>query len=419
MYHATSTIISRLLAAGFEMLSEADSWKLRAGGRYFVARNHSAVIAFIVGSSPPWEGGFSMAGSHTDSPGLKLRPDTIQRAAGCLRVGVEVYGGPILATWMDREYSLGGLAMVDIEGQLVPRLFDLQRPVAVVPNPAIHMQKNINEGFQYNRHQHLQAVFGPVAAGAEKTALAGLIAEALGVASEQIRGFDAFLHDAHGPSLVGIDEAMIVSGRLDNLAMCHAILHALLRSQETSATRVALFMDNEEVGSQTRQGADSSFMETLLHRVTAALGGERDAFWRSMARSFMVSADMAHAAHPNFPEFHDAGYSPVINGGPVVKFSANYRYATTSESAAEFERWCRQAEVPSQRMLNRSDMPPGSTIGPMSSARLGVAAVDVGNPMWAMHSVRETAGVMDQWYMTRFLTTFFSAPARQVAVTES
>lgn len=410
MYHAAATIVSRLLAAGFKELLEQDAWKVETGGRYFVTRNHSAVIAFVVGEKTPSWGGYRLAGAHTDSPGLKLRPETISRSAGCARLGVEVYGAPILSTWLDRELALGGMVTVEHDGAIQTRLLDIPRPIAVVPNPAIHMQKNINEGFQYNKHNHLQAVIGTSNGQGEKERLLALFAETLGVETSAIRGFDVFLRDAATPALVGLDQDLIVAGHLDNLAMCHAILNALLRARETDATRVGVFVDNEEVGSQTMMGADSSFLATVLERIEVAMGESREGHWRAAARSFMVSADMAHAAHPNFPEFHDAAYAPVMNGGPAVKFSANFRYATTAESAAIFEAMCREAEVPCQKMLNRSDMPPGSTIGPMTSARLGIRAVDVGNPMWSMHSARETAGVFDQWYMTRVLTTFLETP---------
>ncbi len=405
-FHASAVLKERLKKAGFKELKEDESWSLTEGEGYFIERNNSAIAAFRMGKKAPWESGFRIAGAHTDSPALKVKPLSESVQKGMAKVGVEVYGGPIVGTWLDRDLSIAGRVMVKNGDEMKSVLVDFKKPVATVPNLAIHMNREVNKGFEYNKQTHLPAILG-AAKEDEKEILKGMMAKQLDVDPSDIGEYDLYLYDVQPGTLLGRDEEYVCIGRIDNLAMCHSVVQALIDSKPSDATQIGMFFDNEEIGSRTLQGADSTFTRGLLERIVAVEGGKGDDIFRAIAKSFLVSADGAHAFHPNFPDKHDAGYAPVLNGGPVIKISANYRYATTAESASVFEEMCKKHDIPCQKMINRSDMPSGSTIGPMSSAHLSMKAVDVGNPMLAMHSVRETAGVMDHYYMTKVITSFF------------
>ncbi|HNQ44521.1 MAG TPA: M18 family aminopeptidase, partial [Candidatus Cloacimonadota bacterium] len=368
-------------------------WKLVSGGKYYVKRAETAILAFIVGSKPLVETGVQMAASHIDSPSLKLKPATVKTEACVTRVGVEVYGGPILSTWIDRELGIAGRVTIkNSEGyHSVP--VNIDRPLAIIPNAAIHINRDLNDGFKYNKQIHLQAI---LATGSEAgNPLLSAVAAHLDLSLESIREMELFLYDLAKASLTGTDETLIVSGRLDNLAMTHAILSALVEAQNPQATCLAAFFDHEEIGSETQQGADSSLLQEVLERVTLALGIKREEHLRAMHRSFLISADMAHAFHPSYAEKYDRDYAPAMNQGPVIKINGNYRYTSTSESTLRFLDLCEAADIRAQKFMTRSDMPCGSTVGPVVSALLGIPAVDIGNPMWAMHSARETCGVKD------------------------
>jgi len=411
-FHATAALIQKLEAKGFRPLKEEESWSVRPGGKYYVVRNNSALIAFSLGKESPVQNGFRLIGAHTDSPLFKIKNESESASGNYLKVGVEVYGGPILNTWLDRELSLAGRVMITENGKSVQKLLKTKRPVAIIPNLAIHMNRDVNKGFELNRQTHLPPVFSPLPGDPEKGALRRFVARELEVHPDNIGEMDLFLFDATPGMYTGMNTELITAGRIDNLAMCHAALQALLSTEDPGTTIVAAFYDNEEVGSNTLQGAGSSFLKDTLSRLLPAFGENApDAWYRAAARSFMISADMAHALHPNFSDKHDPDYAPRINRGPVIKLNANFRYATTAETASLFEKLCREEEIPCQKMTNRSDIPSGSTIGPVSSASLGIKTVDVGNPMWAMHSIRETAGVLDHDFMTRAFRAFFSHPS--------
>ncbi|MBI9102287.1 MAG: M18 family aminopeptidase [Spirochaetales bacterium] len=410
-YHSAVHIKGILDSNGFQSLNEKDSWKLESGKGYYIERNNSAVAAFIMGTEPPADG-FLLAGAHTDSPGLKLKDDgeAGKPQTGYLRLPVEVYGGPIISTWLDRDLSIAGVVQLRDEGEksgYKSVLFDFERPVAVIPNVAIHFNREVNTGFEYNRQVHLQAL---VSAGTgSPEGLKSLIAGVLGCPPEEIGGWDLFLYDCQPGNHSGLDRDLIVTGRIDNLAGCHAILAALLSVKDPRRTVGGFFFDNEEVGSATLQGADSGFLSDLLDRLVLVRGGSAEDRYRARAASYFISVDGAQAFHPNFPEMHDRDYAPTLNGGPVIKMNANYRYATTSEGAVFFKELCRKAGVPVQRFMMRSDLPCGSTIGPVTSAQGGIKTLDVGIPMLAMHSIRETCGRDDQGYMIRALSGFFKA----------
>ena len=409
-FMAVDNIKDKLESNGFSRLSESEKWDLKPGARHYVTRNDSAVIAFRVGELTPWESGFNIAGAHTDSPLLKIKNESIGESAGCVKVNVEPYGGGIISTWLDRDLSIAGRITVETENGLEDRFIDFKRPIAIIPNLAIHLNREVNKGFEYNKQNHLAALLKTTSnKNDDDIDLRSIIQNEFGINSRSILEMDLFLYPFEKGEVVGLNKDMISAGRLDNLAMCHSILCGLVDSNQSNSTSVGLFFDNEEIGSQTMQGADSNFLSSLLDRIVLGLGGDIEDSFISRSRSFMISADGAHAVHPNFSDKHDSSYSPQLNRGPVIKMSSNFRYSTTSRSSARFISMCRDLEIPYQKIINRSDIPSGSTIGPMSSANLGIEAVDVGNPMFAMHSVRESQGVLDHYYMTKVISHFFSS----------
>ena len=402
-FQATDIIINELVENGFTQLAEGDKWELKPRGKYYIVRNNSAVIAFINGTLPPAETGFKISGAHTDSPALKVKVGSETKFKGYHKVFVEVYGGPIVNTWFDRELSLAGRVTYLNEGEVKSVNMFIQRPVGIIPNLAIHLNRNVNKGLEINKQTELPVLLGT----SEKDAyLEDLIAQECGIEASDILDYDLFFIPFEKALIYGIDDELISSGRLDDLAMCHAILKALLATKENKSTVLATFYDNEEIGSQTLQGANSSFLEMILSRINYGWKGNSEDYARAINKSFQISADQAHAVHPNYASKHDANYSPELNKGPVVKFSANYRYATNSESSAYFMSICKKLDIPYQKMINRSDMHSGSTIGPVSSATSSIKTVDIGNPMFAMHSTRETMGSLDQYYVTEVLKEF-------------
>ncbi len=409
-FQATEQSVSRLARAGFCELKEAEEFKIAAGGKYYVTRNSSAVIAFTIGKDPLYETGFYLAASHLDSPLIKIKPETIKIENGICRVGVDVYGGPIVHTWTDRELCLAGRVTIkngstdDIKLKSV--LININRPIAIIPNAAIHLNRDINKGFEYNRQTHLQAILSTDETSSNP--LNNLIANELQIELENICEMDLFLYDANKAAIIGTGNDLIVSGRLDNLAMTHAIVSAIAGADIGSTTSVAVLYDNEEIGSESLQGAAGSFLKDVLKRISCAMKLTHEQHLIALNRSFMISADMAHAFHPSYAEKYDPSYAPSMNKGSVIKINANHRYATTSDSAAEFIRLCEQCRVPYQKFMTRSDLPCGTTIGPVASSQLGIRTVDIGNPMWAMHSIRETCGVRDHLDLIKVLGYYYS-----------
>ncbi len=411
-FHAVAALGARLREAGYAPLSEADRWSLEPGGRYLVERGGTALAAFVVGTASPSEAGFRMAAAHTDSPGLVLKPLPERVDHGSVVLGIEVYGGPVLASWLDRDLGLcGRVVLQGPDGRPESHLWRSEAPLVCLPNLAIHQNRQVNDdGLKVNPQTELAPLVGSVDGGLpEKGAIRHLLASDLGVVEEAILGFDLRLFDAQPASRAGAAGEWIRSGRLDDLAMCHAILRALAEvdGEPAAATRVAVFYDSEEVGSQTTQGAHSTFLPSLLERIALARGDGRDGYLAALARSILVSADNAHAVHPGFPSKMDPDHAPVLNGGPVLKAHAGRAYATDAVSAAAFLLACGAAQVPCQRFVNRADAKSGSTIGSMVSAQLGIPVVDVGSAQYAMHSARETAGAYDPWFMTRALAAWY------------
>ncbi len=398
-YQASMNICSYLEDGGFEKLDEGSPWELKPGRGYYVERNGSSVAAFRLGLENIADKGFMIAGAHTDSPGLKIKPAGISRKGNLERFSVEVYGSPLVSTWLDRELGAAGVVNVKVDGRWRRKPFMSSGPVAVIPNAAVHLNRDFNKGFEYNRQEHLQAII-------PGNNLADEMSDYFNTDHDSIGDFDLFLYDVHSGSI--ISDELIVSPRIDNLAMCHAIYSALIDSSVSKSTPVAVFYDNEEIGSRTYQGADASFLSDVLERIILAARGTKEDFFRAKSASFMISADGAHAVHPNFPDKHDPGYSPALNGGVVLKMNAGYSYATNSYGAGIFSGLCDEAGTALQRFIGRSDIPSGGTIGAVSSAVLGIQTVDVGTPMLAMHSIRETAGISDHSDMIKILKYFFS-----------
>jgi aspartyl aminopeptidase len=408
-WHAAESLATRLAEQGFARLDEAERWRLAPGGRHFVVRGGSSLIAFVVGGDALALTGLRIVGAHTDSPGLRLKPKAAHAADGVLRLGVEVYGGPILATFADRDLGLAGRVSVRTAAGPQTRLLRFERPLVRLPNLAIHMNREVNDkGLRFDRQTELPLLLGIAAEGeAGDRRFAALVADALQVEAGDIAAWEFNAYDAQPGSIWGGHDEFIADGQLDNLASCHAALAALLATPDPAATCLCAFFDHEEVGSETAAGAGGSFIADVIARIAASAGLDGEDRRRALARSFMISADMAHAWHPNFPSAYEPGHRVMVNGGPVIKTNAGQRYTTGAETAARFMACCEAADVPCQQYAHRSDLGCGSTIGPIVAARLGVACVDVGSPMWAMHSARESAGVFDHAYMAAALAAAF------------
>jgi aspartyl aminopeptidase len=408
-WHAVHTCEARLLAAGYRCLEETERWQLQAGDRCYVVRGGSSIIAFIVGHAPAVDVGLRLIGAHTDSPGLRLKPKPAEDAAGMVRLGVEVYGGPILATFADRDLSLAGRVNVRTKEGFAPRLVRFDAPLLRLPNLAIHMNREVNEGgLKFNKQTELPLILGVSEDGTRAEArFRQPIADALGVAPEDLLTWELNAYDTQKGCLWGVDGEFVANSQLDNLASCHAALSALLATTAPSATALCAFFDHEEVGSESAVGAGGSFLQDVLGRLAGSTGLDGEDQRRALARSFFISADMAHAWHPNFPAAYEPCHRVLVNAGPVIKSNANQRYSTDAQTAARFMAICQRAGVPCQQYAHRTDLGCGSTIGPILAARLGIPAVDVGSPMWAMHSIRESAGVLDHGYMIAALTAAF------------
>jgi aspartyl aminopeptidase len=410
-FHAVYKVKEILINEGFQELKEEDRWGLKKQGKYFVTKNDSALIAFKVGNGKIAESGFKIIGAHTDSPTFRVKPNPeIEAEDNYVKLNTEVYGGPILNTWFDRPLSIAGRVTIRTNNPLFPetRLVNINRPILVIPNLAIHMNRDVNDGVKLNRQKDTLPLLSMVNDKLEKGKyLINLIAEELKVESENILDFDLFLYEFEKGCIMGLNEEFISSSRLDDLAMVHAGIKALIGTEAAMATNVMACFDNEEVGSSTKQGADSELLAHILERIVLSLGGDREYYFRALAKSFLISADLAHAVHPNYGEKHDPVLKPVVNGGPVIKIAASQSYTSDSNSSAVYEEICKKAGVPVQKFVNRSDSRGGSTIGPISSTHLHIRSVDMGTPILSMHSVRELGGVKDHYYCIKSFEEFY------------
>ena len=407
-YHTTANLKNRLTAEGYAVLAEDAAWDVRPGGRYVVTRNDSSLLAFRV---PEGEAaGFALAAAHSDSPTFQIKEQAEKLSARCTVLDTEKYGGMLMNTWFDRPLSVAGRIIVERDGKLEARLVDVDQDLMIIPSVAIHMNRAANDGVKLLANVDTFPLLG---CGAQD--LRAIVAEAADVAPEQILGHDLFLYLRGRGSVLGAGGELIGSPKLDDLACAFALTEGFLQSSPSGAIPVLAVFDNEEVGSETKQGAASNFLRDTLRRLTLALGKTEEDYLRWCAGSFLVSADNAHAQHPNHPEFADAQNTPYLNGGVVVKFNANQRYATDAVSAAAFRLLCRETGEQTQTYANRSDLPGGSTLGSISDTCVAVPTVDIGLAQLAMHSAYETMGARDLDSLVRVMTAYFGRTPRRNA----
>lgn len=419
-FMAVKTICGELDKAGFSRLDVRDSWQIEPGGKYYVVKNDSAVFAFVVGMQSPAESGFRIISSHSDSPCFKIKPNAeIYGEGGVVSLNVEKYGGGILYTWFDRPLSISGRVMTKGDDALNPRtlMVDLQCPVCTIPHLAIHFNREVNEGNKLSVQKDMKPVIGcfsdeEIAAfKARGGVVKSLVAERLGIAPEDIIDYELCLYPVAPAVLTGAGKEFLQSGRIDDLSMAFASLEALLAEcgNESESTRVMAVFDNEETGSGTKQGAHSPVLREILERVCRKLTPEDpEAFFRAVASSFMISADDAHAWNPNYNEKYDPTNHPHIGHGPAVKINANCKYMTDADGAAVFRALCDEAGVNCQYFVNHSDVAGGSTLGNILTGQLDLRGVDMGAPIWAMHSAMETASVRDHIDTVAVFRKFFS-----------
>lgn len=411
-FHAVDTIRDILRSSGFIELSEADRWEVQKNGKYFVTRNNSALVAFVVGSGVIAKNGFKVIGAHTDSPTFRIKPDPeIVSEGSYLKLNTEVYGGPILNTWLDRPLAIAGRVSLKGKSILCPKteLININRPVLIIPNLAIHMNRNVNKGIELNKQVDMLPILGLINDSFEKeNYLVKILAKELNVNLEDIIDFDLVLYEYNKGCIIGLDNEFVSSSRLDDLEMVHAGVTALTKSNVSEMTNVLVCFDNEEVGSSTKQGADSEFLSDILERIVLSFGGDREDFFRALSKSFIISSDSAHAVHPSRGEKADPTNRPHINEGPVIKVNANQKYTSDSNSISVYAEICKKAGVPFQKFVNRSDEAGGSTIGPISSTHLALRSVDIGTALLAMHSIRELCGVKDHFYVEKSFEEFYN-----------
>lgn len=402
-FHAVDTMRKTLADQGFQELSEKDYWKLTPGSRYMVTRNNSALIAFSIPEDAPRR--FHIMASHSDSPTFKIKENpeiTVEKAY--VKLNVEKYGGMLMSPWFDRPLSVAGRVIVSEGGEIREKLIDIDRDLLMIPSLAIHMNREVNSGYSYNPQKDLLPLYGT--AGTEET-FRKTLAEAAGVREEEILNHDLFLYSRTRGAVWGAEKEFISAGRLDDLQCAFASMEGLLSGEKKKSIAVHCVMDNEEVGSGTKQGAASTFLKDTLLRINSGLGRTYEEYLMSLADSFMISADNAHALHPNYTDMADPVNRPLLNKGIVIKYNANQKYCTDAVSAARFKELCNRAEVPYQTFVNRSDMAGGSTLGNISNTQVPVNTVDIGLPQLAMHSPYETAGVKDTLSLVKAAELFF------------
>ena len=416
-FQAIATIERELVKAGYHELKMADSWEIDKGGKYYIKKNDSAIFAISIGNGDFAENGMRIISAHSDSPCFKIKPNAeIYGDGGIVSLNVEKYGGGILYTWFDRPLSISGRIMLKGEDYLHPKtvLVDLKKPVATIPHLAIHFNRGVNEGNPLSVQKDMKPVLGYFSkeqierfksnGGVVKT----LIADHLGILPEEILEYELCLYPYEKAGFAGINNEYFQSARIDDLSMAFAGLEALLNNDGTPvATNILAVFDNEETGSGTKQGAASPVLKNIIERISSILTRDKDTFYRAVANSFMISADDAHAWHPNYNEKYDPTNHPVIGGGPVIKINANCKYMTDSSGAAIFAELCRQAGAKSQYFVNHSDVAGGSTLGNISSSQLDFSGVDMGNAIWAMHSARELMAAADQQALKDLVSAYF------------
>ena len=411
---AVRNIANELEKNGFRRVNAQEPLgKVEAGDRFFVTKNDSSVYAFHIGKKPLADAGFHMICAHCDSPTFRVKPNAeMDCEGGIVKLNTEVYGGPIMSTWFDRPLTLAGRVIVKGDDVMRPKtlLLHVKRPLLQISNLAIHFNRQVNDGVKLSRQKDVLPILGIINDEMEKgNLLMNVITDELNVKKEDILDFDLYLADATPACTFGAHGEFISSGRLDDLSMCWAGVEAMLAasSEVPDTTRVLAFFDNEETGSQTKQGAGSPFLSYMLKRVALAQGGTEEAYYQAVERAFMISADNAHAWHPNYGEKYDPTNHPMLGGGPVIKFNAAQKYASDAASAAIFAGICEKAGVPCQRFVNHSDVAGGSTLGNILASSVPLQGVDMGNAILAMHSCRETGSVIDHEYAVKAFTQLY------------
>lgn len=409
---AVDTIKKVLVANGFVEKRLEDAFTCQAGEKFFVTKNDSAIFAVTVGSKPVSETGFKIISAHSDSPCFRIKPNPeMVSGDGLVRLNTEVYGGPILYTWFDRPLSLAGRVILKGKSALHPvtRLLKIDNPILVIPHLAIHFNRSVNEGNPLSKQKDMLPILTRISSSLEaNNLLINYVAKSLDVSVADILDFDLFVYDTEKACVVGLNDEFVLSGRLDDLSMAHAAITAITEATDSEATCVSAIFDNEETGSGTKQGAHSPVLTNMLRRVATCQGVDFAGFCRAVSKSFLISADNAHAFHPNYGEKYDPTNHPAIGGGPVIKINANCKYMTDAHSAAIFKSLCIEAGSPYQYFVNHSDVAGGSTLGNIFTGQLDIEGVDVGSPLLAMHSVRETASTDDHVNMIKVFKHFFS-----------
>lgn len=408
-FHATENLKNLFLKEKFTELKKEESWSLEKGKKYFVTNSESSIIAFTVGKNDDLT--FRIIGSHCDYPGFRLKPKTIMKVRDqYIKLNTEVYGGPILSTWFDRPLSLAGRVLVKSDNPMKPvsKLINVDKDLLTIANLAIHMNRDVNSGYKYNAQVDTLPLIAMVNEELEKDNLIlKIISQEAGVKEEEILDFDLFLYAREKSNYLGYNSEFFQAGGIDNLSMAHASSLALIEGKGENINLIFV-SDNEEVGSNSRAGADSPFLAETIKRICLSLSDDKECYYKALSKSFMVSADCAHALHPNYPDQADPTNYPIVNKGPVVKTAANKAYTSDGYSASIFKSLCEKADVPYQDFTNRSDKRGGSTIGPITTSHLDIAAVDVGSPILAMHSVKELGGVKDQEYAYKVFKELFN-----------
>lgn len=406
-FHAVANVKTLLGEQGFEELKETEEWKPEWGKGYYVTRNDSSLIAFRLPEAAEEPRGFHIVASHSDSPSFKLKEAPEKTADNhYITLNTEKYGGMILSTWMDRALSVAGRIVVREKDKILTKLVNIEKDLLVIPNVAIHMNRDMNNGVAYNPQIDMLPLFADCSEG-KKAALMKRVAKAAGVKQEDILGHDLFLYTREKGRMIGDNGEFVLSPRLDDLQCVFSSVKAFAQARPMKYINICAVFDNEEVGSGTKQGADSTFLEDTLWRVAESLDRNRSGYLRLVAGSFLISADNAHAVHPNHPELADPTNRPVLNGGIVIKYHGSQRYATDAVSAARLKMLCEQAKVPCQTYANRSDIVGGTTLGNISNAHVSVSSVDIGLPQLAMHSAVETGGARDTKYAVDMFQVFF------------
>lgn len=417
---AVKNIADTLTTNGFRRVDPSQPLgEVKSGDRFFVTKNDSSVFAFRIGNKPIADAGFHMICAHCDSPTFRIKPNAeMLTEGGIVKLNTEVYGGPIMSTWFDRPLTIAGRVIVRGEDVMQPQtlLLHIKRPLLQISNLAIHFNRQVNDGVALSKQKDVLPLLGQITSQLEAgNLLMNVILEELNSSAadrkfcaKDILDFDLYLADATPACTFGVHNEFISSGRLDDLSMCYAGLEALIASDTTDTTQVLALFDNEETGSQTKQGAGSPFLSFMLKRIALAQSNTEEAYYQAVERAFMISADNAHAWHPNYPEKYDPTNHPMLGGGPVIKFNAAQKYASDAVSAAVFAGLCEKAGVPCQRFVNHSDVAGGSTLGNILASSIPLRGVDMGNAILAMHSCRETGSVADHVFCVKVFTEFYS-----------